>query len=181
MNEQTKDFISNFIEFSDGSMKWCCNESENASSSIMSILDHLLSDAERVSKMSQDTLDAVQTLKKIKLEKQGQSDDNMTKDLISGLVQLTQQHQDVAELIHPIIEALQFQDRITQNMQNMVKMLGVWWASRSSWENGGDKEKMSEFAHALYEKTTMVEERDLLRGMWPSLPAEPETQDAILF
>ena len=180
--------IEGMVRFSEGSMQWCGKESEKAVSSVIQVMDLLMSDARRISSMSEDTLGAVRDFRKTILQLQDKIDDEQldqefstTQRLIQELSRLTHEHEEVNELVQPIVQALQFQDRITQNMENMRRMLHVWQETRKSVEESGqfNQEAQATFGQALYRCTTMEEERQPLRQRFDNLPSEKHqmTQD----
>ncbi len=187
--------IGGMVRFSEGSMQWCGTESEKAVTSVIQIMDLLMKDARRISSMSEDTLGAVREFRKTILQLQNKIEDNQlgqelsaTQILIQELSRLTHEHEEVNELVQPIIQVLQFQDRITQNMENMRRMLHVWQETRKSVEVSGqfDKEERDAFGQALYRCTTMEEERQPLRQRFDNLASEThqitqEEGDDILF
>ncbi len=173
--------IDGMVRYASGSMHWCALESEKAVSSVMEVMDRLMDDAYRISSMSEDTLGAVREFRQtvVSLQEELESNDlekeiHATHVLIRELSRLTHEHEEVAELVRPIIEVLQFQDRITQNMENMRAMLTVWQQTRQRIETGeafGEQERIA-FGQALYECTTMEEERRPLRTLFDGLPTE---------
>jgi hypothetical protein len=174
----TEDFIDDFRAFSEESMTWCAGQSQKATESISQILNVLLEDAKRISKMSETTLQAIQTMR----QRISTADSKETNAIIASLKALCQDHVEVGEFIYPIVETLQFQDRISQNMQNISRMLAAWAAERSRLKDAHgaswSEEAQMRFGHALLECTTMKEERDAVRAVIRGLPEEKE-QDAM--
>ncbi len=173
--------VSGMVRYASGSMHWCALESEKAVSSVMEVMDQLMNDAHRISSMSEDTLGAVRDFRQTVVSLQGEFESNdlekeihATHILIRELSRLTHEHEEVAELVRPIIEVLQFQDRITQNMENMRGMLEVWQSTRQQVENTGrfTAQDRIAFGQALYQCSTMEEERRPLRSLFDGLPAE---------
>lgn len=104
-------------------------------------------------------------------------------DLISALKQLTAEESDVLNLANPVIEALQFQDKVTQQMENMVRMIAVWAAQRSHAKPGPEllpADKIA-FGEALLACTTMPSECDAFRLAIPELPEEKSADSVTLF
>lgn len=187
--------IEGMVRFSEGSMQWCGKESEKAVASVIQVMDLLMNDARRISSMSEDTLGAVREFRKTILQLQNKIEDDQldqelsaTQLLIQELSRLTHEHEEVNELVQPIVQVLQFQDRITQNMENMRRMLHVWQETRKSVEKSGqfNQEAKEAFGQALYHCTTMEEERQPLRQRFDNLTPEThkmaqEEGDDILF
>lgn len=164
--------IVNFIEFSTESMNWCKAESEDAITNIMDIVNHLADDASRVSSVSAEALDALRSLGESIADLQ---EKDKVGDLSSILTEFKDKHDHIGDIINPIVQSLQFQDRVTQNLDNIKRMLDYWWSVR------GSELSLQEFGEELLKKTTMQEERDLIRGVIDGLSEEQEQKGAILF
>ena len=179
-------FLDDLKEFSLKSILWCVSESEEASSKIATAIDVLLQDTERVSSLSKTSLDAINGLRADQNgELSQQMDQNSIQDLITGLKALCAEHDDVRDMIDPILKALQFQDRMKQNLDNLVKMLEEWLNYREKIVGQKDftEDMEKEFAKGLYKCTTMVEERDLIKKIFPlsEQPKEGTTQSVSFF
>ncbi len=94
------------------------------------------------------------------------------------------QNGDVSRYVSPIIEALQFQDRISQTMDCIGRSMVKWLEFRAA---VGDADSLTEeqkiaFGTMLLKLTTMKEERDVIRENIPTMPQEEETPVAnVLF
>lgn len=178
--KNTRQFIDDFTEFTRQSMEWCAKESENAAKTVGRILDLLMEDAKRISRMSDETMALLQTLRAntASLRAEGR-----TSEVIQSLKLLCQQHKDAADFIFPIVEALQFQDRITQMMANQMRMLATWTKVRTELATDRelqDEERLS-FGKKLLECTTMKDERDIIRSVIAGLPAETVVENVMMF
>ncbi len=171
--------ISGMVRFSNGSMEWCGHESERAVSSVLEIMDMLMNDAKRIASLSEDTLGAVREFRKkiMRLKEKMETDTleselSATQILIRELSRLTHEHEEINELVQPVVEVLQFQDRITQNMQNLQNMLKVWQETRKAVEESGrfGEDERNAFGRRLFDSTTMEEEREPLRQLFDGLP-----------
>jgi len=180
----TEDFIDEMIEFSSQSMQWCAEQSEKATLQISEVLNHLTSDAKRISIMSAE---AVALLKDFKNKAAAiaatSSDTQRVSKLIKGLQELGQGDKDVHEFASPVVAALQFQDRTTQMMTNVKSMIATWAMLRQTWEG---QETLTEedrrmFGEKLLECTSMVSVRDIVRQHIPELPPEKAAEGAVLF
>ncbi len=165
--------------FSSASMLWCAHEADRIVNSVVEILDILVEDADRISSLSKDTLLAIQESRGRVVELQRSESGeallaNHTQMLIKELDSLVQTHHEIGELVGPILNVLQFQDRFSQNMQNLERMLKVWQETRKKVEssNSFGLEEREAYGKALYEFTTMESERRLLRSYFNDLPEE---------
>ena len=177
--------MKDFVSFCKASMEHCVRQAEVSASEIMRVMNFLMDDSKRIARMSKETLEAVRRLKD-SLEPQlgGSARSGLaTAKLIATLREFARQYQDVQELLSPIIRALQFQDRIRQNSENMTKMFGVWLNHREVARRSGsygDSERHA-FGAELLKQTTMKEERDLIRQVIDVLPSEEAAPEAPLF
>lgn len=181
MISATQDFVDDMIEFSTKSMEWCSSESERAARSVGETVNFLMSDAKRISIMSKE---AVALLAEFRTKTADKVTPGKTTDLIRDLKAMCDEEQEIHKFADPVIEALQFQDRISQMMDNMVRMIATWALTRTSLASGEDllsDDVRTEFGKQLLECTTMPSERNIVRDAIPGLPAEEKTEDVQLF
>lgn len=165
--------IKGFIEFSKQSIDWCKKESEKSIIGIMEIMNKISDDATRVSKVSQEALNILEELKSSLSSPEKKPE---LTDITSILRDFKYNNQQVDSTIHPIISALQFQDRISQNFDNIKAMLTIWWEARNS------EISLEDFGSKLLSQTKMEEERDIIHGVIEGLPKSQGTQKtAIVF
>ena len=165
-----KELVENLIQFSEESTQWCVEESAHATSNVLAIIDGLMKDSQRIAHLSEETLHAVKAFRE-KLRTQFQEpapdfvegDLNMTQTLIKELQYFVSEYEEIGSLVSPMIQALQFQDRISQEVQHKVAMLNHWWQVRQSLE--GDvlsDEAKAQFLDDLRSMVTTEEERSIL-------------------
>ena len=166
-------FLSELLGFTSSSISWCAAESEKSIMGISKILDAIVEDADRVSKISEDTLSAVSNFKSLisSLEKDNRNL-NLAHNLVGALNDLSRESMEVGGFVQPILEALQFQDRITQNMNNMRRMIEHWVVIRQKVESG-ESISLLDFGADLIKLTAMEEERAVICSNIPGL----QTQD----
>ncbi|MDD9952517.1 MAG: hypothetical protein OXT67_13225 [Zetaproteobacteria bacterium] len=183
MTDKLSSHFEDLIEFMDQSFTWCAKESEEATSQVNEILSMLLDDANRVAAMSKETLDAIGSMQEIISALKPSGDREAANRLAKALLEAAAEDQDVNQFVSPIMEALQFQDRIHQNMNNTVKMMRVWRDVRYKIAVTGkfSNEDRIKFGNTLLECTTMVEERDLIRRHIEGVEPENATQDDVIF
>ena len=176
-------FHGKFTEFSEKSMRWCAKQSEDSVEATTTILNILLQDASRVSKMSTDTLQAMDTFKKAISGTAKMEPDEKTKKIIGALKALSSQHLEISDFASPIIETLQFQDRIRQNMENLAKMTKAWMLQREMevGDNASSADVLKNFGEVLIKCSTMKSERDVVRKSIAGMPEEQVTEDVMLF
>lgn len=176
MSVTMSQLVDRYQKFTEASLTWCSKESEESTTRVSGAIDGLLKDTARVSALSEESLFAIEGMhSKLQLHlSKGAS----IHDLIKALQQLAQENDEVKNVIHPIIESLQFQDRLRQNLENISRMIPIWLEWR---EKDLSPEKMVEFGEALGKATTMKEERDFIRNHISGMPEEEEQDSVLLF
>lgn len=168
-----------FRDFTKVSLEWCSKEAENGTERVTAAIDTLLKDIGRVSAMSADSLKALNALQSVlkKVDKENYQ------QLQKSLTTLSQENHEIDSYIQPILEALQFQDRFRQNLENVVHMIDVWQDYRDKPElgSGASADMLKDFGKALMAKTTMKRERDVIRSHIEGLEPEAEVSRVSLF
>ncbi len=168
-----------FHAFTAASLAWCSKEAEQGTERVTQAISNLLQDIDRVSKMSEDSLKALNNLQHLL---KGVDKENYAQ-LKKSLTTLSQENKEIDGYIQPIMEALQFQDRFRQNLENIVRMIDVWedFKSRPELDSTASAAMMTEFGKALIAKTTMKRERDIVRTYIDGLEPEQEISRVELF
>lgn len=168
---QEAELFKSFRDFTEGSLAWCVKEAEEGTTRVTNAIDLLLKDISRVSAMSSESLKALESLQSM-LSK---FDKKNYQQLQKSLASLSRENSEIDSYIQPIMEALQFQDRFRQNLENVVKMIDVWQKTRSAMADGGSSpDQLLDFGKALLAKTTMKRERDIIRAEIEGLEPEAE-------
>lgn len=179
MTMAAQTLVDRFTKFTNKSLDWCVEESENATSQVSQAIDTLLQTTSRVSELSEDSLTAINDLKhKLQnhIAKKGSSE-----DLISSLQDISSRYDEIQNVIHPIIETLQFQDRLRQNLENLSKMIPLWIESRQRYAQSISQEDLLEFGESLMACTTMKDERDCIRKYIKGLKEEQQQDSVTMF
>ncbi len=181
-----QELLERFQSFSHASLQWCIAESEASTSAVSSAIDQLMAKAERVSKISAAGLVALKAAKRTLDQHKGPAKYNPVaiNSLIKSLQGLSREHEEVRGIINPIIENLQYQDRLRQRLENISKMTHYWTTFRKPVAAGGGAGGPVEcdflgFAQGLAKLTTSVEERDILRRHFKELPTETRVEDSV--
>ncbi|RYZ54247.1 MAG: hypothetical protein EOP07_16330, partial [Proteobacteria bacterium] len=170
---QEAELFKSFRDFTESSLNWCVKEAEEGTTRVTNAIDILLKDISRVSAMSSESLKALESLQTM-LSK---FDKKNYQQLQKSLASLSRENSEIDSYIQPIMEALQFQDRFRQNLENVVKMIDVWQKARSAMDEGkSSSDTLLDFGKALMAKTTMKRERDIIRAEIEGL--EPEAEAA---
>ncbi|MDQ3234476.1 MAG: hypothetical protein M3Q07_21955 [Pseudobdellovibrionaceae bacterium] len=167
--------------FSQKTLEWCAQESEVSTARVTEAIDLLLQNTARVSQISAESLAAIQGLQKaISIRHADRNRENFVK-LIQNLEELAGEHEEVQSVIEPIIQALQFQDKLRQNLENAVRMLPAWIEFRKNLPMQITADKLRDFGKVLATKTTMISERDVIRAHIDGMDPEAEIASVVMF
>jgi hypothetical protein len=171
----TSELPERLLKFTVESLGWCMKESETSAQTIMHAIESLLKKTERVASISSESLNALVSLK----DTLGQhfAEEQKIKPvehLLESLEALSREHKEVGVVIEPIIEALQFQDLLRQNLENIIKMMTQWIDLRG--RSSGKVTTMLELGEVLLKCTTTVAERDVVRQFITGLPSEESVE-----
>lgn len=172
-----KVYVDKLLEFSKTSLHWCSREAETGTERVTAAIDQLLENIARVSQVSQDSLEALDQLKSMLKDVNQQN----LQQLQDSLSLLSRQNGEIDGFIQPIMQSLQFQDRLRQNLENIVKMLGVWIDKRDQMPEVCTDADMRSFGSLLLGATTMKRERDVIREAIPGLEPEADASNITLF
>ena len=174
-------YFETMVTFSKNIMNKCIEDSDEAVRTISSIIDILLKDSSRISKMSTDTQTA---LKKVDsaLSELGPKGSGVTLNkLIAALSSLIKEHRSVNDVLMPIIGALQFQDAIRQQMENIGKVMGAWLVAKIELGLNPTAEQLTKVGESMLKLTTMQSERAIIRKYIGGLPDEAVVEDVMMF
>ncbi|NRA68053.1 MAG: hypothetical protein HRU19_26460 [Pseudobacteriovorax sp.] len=178
-----KDLIDRYYIFTEKTLDWCIKESETSTTHVSDSINKLLEDTSRVSELSDESLKAIQGLKTTihsLLAKRGST--SSLRDLITTLRELAQGNDEIKTVIHPIIQSLQFQDRLRQNLENMSKMIKYWVEYRTNLgRDYVDNAELHSFGEHLLTLTAMKSERDIVRKFIDGLPNKESADSVLMF
>ena len=175
------DLLERLHVFTKKTLEWCANESEISITQVTEAINQLLKNTARVSMISQESLKAIEGMQKAISIQMGQIKGDSLKNLISNLQVLANEHDEIQTIMQPIVHSLQFQDRLRQNMENMVKMLPVWFDYRRVCPSRLTQQDLQHFGELLIKATTMVSERDQIRTYIAGLDPEPALGNVLIF
>lgn len=183
MSSEKRDFLYDLADFCYNSMKWCATESETATEKINDIITILLDDAMKVSALSKDTLGAINSMREVINNLTNERDKDAANDLAKALTQASTEDEEMRRFVSPIMESLQFQDRISQNMNNFSKMLRTYIEKREELLGMPQlsEEDRVDFGNRLLECTTMPEEREVIRSFIDNLKEEEIAETDVMF
>lgn len=169
------------ITYSKAIMAKSIADSDQAVRAISSVMEILLADSNRISKMSSDTLSAMKGLESSISHVGADRSSHSLKKLIVTLSGIAKEHRAASEMLMPIIEALQFQDAIRQQMENLGKVMDLWLVSRKEVGPNPSAEQLQAIGERLLKVTAMQSERDIIRSHIKGLAAESKSDDLMLF
>lgn len=175
-----KTILRDYARFMNDSTSWCVKESEREVEAICQTINLIMGDVERRTALSNQALGAVQGLKsRLEGRKAAEVD---VKGLITELQKLSTVEKEMTELTQPVIEALQFQDRLRQNLENINKIVGHWIQWREVHKSKDiDPSVLQALGQKFLELTTSPEERDIIRRHIPGLAEEQKIDNALFF
>jgi hypothetical protein len=156
-------------------------DSDQAVRAVSSVIEILFADSNRISKMSADTLSVMKGLESAVTNVGPEVSTGTLKTLIVTLSGIAKEHRAANEMLMPIIEALQFQDAIRQQMENLGKVMDLWLLSRQDLGTNPSAEKLQAIGEQLLKLTAMQSERDIIRAHIQGLPAESKSDDLMIF
>ena len=174
-------YVNDLRDFSIASMNWCSHEAETEAMKVNEIINALVNDAGRRASMSQQALEATRFIQQKIESLRATSSGEKIGELVKILENISKEHSELDNLTGPIIEALQFQDRLRQNLENLGKVLNTWLAERSSM--GGELGDDAQLAYGkkLLSCMTSQEERAIVRSFIAGLPEEEIVENALFF
>ncbi len=174
-----QEFLRRIQQFASASLQWCNEQSAHAVSAIMDIITCVQERAESIENFSAETQETVDQLRKLTANTQfHEAGKETTRFLINNLQNKLAVDDKINYLIKPIITAVQFQDRICQNMANMSGALEAWLTSRATiiQTSPTEEDPILTLGEQLMNIMTMPEERDIIREHIEGLP-EPQQND----
>ncbi len=184
-SQSTKDFLDDLQAFTKASLDWCYTESENAVDSINTIVNFILADTQRIATLSQHALSLLLKFTEELKTPQDESSPNFKErfGVLSKMMSKIQgESAESAQILEPILQSMQFQDRVRQKLENVQKMITVWREFYEKYPSGQLAESdLLSFGECLIKSTTMIEERDIIRHEISGLPEEEKPAEDVLF
>ncbi len=165
------EYLSRLLAYTEACLTTTCKESENSVEVVGKLLDALAQDIARISAMSTDTVKALGDVRHMITTNHSEAKvigAVSVRSLVQALKQIGKEHQDIQDVIAPLITTLQFQDRVRQQMENLVKMLKIWMEYRTQ-NNPQTEDELTAFGILLGKPTTTEEERVVLQKVFPKI------------
>ncbi len=181
--ESNHSFINDFSSFTNEVFARCRKDSEESTKHINLTINELINDARRVASVSEETISAFDKIKLI-LDNIKQDGDRKTANEQAALLKkLAKEDKSLNEFAIPILETLQFQDRISQVMEHMQKIVEAWLVNREQFigKDHLDDQELQKFGNDVMGLCAMTDERDIVRKHISGLPEEEADDDITLF
>ena len=170
MTLSRKEALGRLIDFTNSSIGWCSEKSEEAALQVIDVLNEVIEEAERIANTSEESLNDLR-----KVMQTAEDNESLTmRELKQMLEGLAARDHTIQGQVYPVIQTLQFQDRLQQNIQNTAKMMDIWMHFKADHEVSAE-DNLNEFGKRLMEMTTMADERKILRKHVPTLEEEDES------
>lgn len=169
------DFSYRYVNFYKKMLLTCGAEVESLVRQIGERIAHLIQEGERLSTFSDDSIKSMVQLK-MHLETQvaaGKINSDMLKEMATNLKDVTHQNSVFVDKVTPIMDALQFQDRIQHHINNFVSMLFLFQQALFFCEDDEiacifdvAQQSFGPFGLQLLKKTTTKQERTMIKTLF---------------
>ncbi len=156
--------LERLLAFSNASLEDCINQTQQAFDELINLLSLVTGESEDVSYLftnKEETLNDIQNI----IAKNKASGHIHARKMIEEIAATREKHsQEASELIQSFMIALQSQDIIRQNIENIGRLHDAWGAYRSTikQQNRFDSNTRKEFGSELVRKMTSHTEREII-------------------
>lgn len=160
------DFLVRMEKFCNNVLKWGSDDSASSVELIMGIVETVQQKAEKSGDFTETTKEAFANLGEIAMGFNNPHKRNSTKIMISLMQNRISTNENIHDLVQPIMTAMQFQDRIRQNMENLSSMMVLWMSVRSELNEKTcsiDDQTLEDIGTRLLNNMTMASERDIIK------------------
>lgn len=160
------DFLVRMEKFCNNVLKWGSDDSASSVELIMGIVETVQQKAEKAGDFTETTKEAFANLGEIAMGFNNPHKRNSTKIMISLMQNRISTNENIHDLVQPIMTAMQFQDRIRQNMENLSSMMVLWMSVRSELNEKTcsiDDQTLEDIGTRLLNNMTMASERDIVK------------------
>lgn len=184
--DQQQDFLERMEKFCNNVLKWGTDDSASSVNLILGIVETVQTNAEKSGDISEATKEAFENLGEIAMGFNNPHKRNTTKIMISLMQNRITANENIRELVQPIMTAMQFQDRIRQNMENLSSMMVLWLKIRAELSQDNctlDDQALEDIGKRLLDNMTMTSERDIIKQHIPQVAdhTPPANDDIELF
>ena len=175
--------LERFFEFSQDSLDNCIDQTQHAFDELLKLLNLVTGESEDVAYLFTDSNDSLIDIKQILINHKG--DNGKLANLIIKEIAATREkhNQEAGDLIQSFMMALQSQDIIRQNIENVGRFQTVWSEFRHEVNNKLDfnPEQQQVFGQLLMDKMTSHAEREIITSLIPGVQISDVEDDDGLF
>jgi len=171
-----------FFKFSQSSLNECISQTQNAFEELIDLLNLVTGESETVGYLFSGSSESFADIKAI-LKKHRSGECKQTKSMITEIAETKAQHSKEADsLIGKFMMALQSQDRIRQNIENMGNFHHYWLNYRETVKRNDlfSEPQQQEFGTEAMKLMTSEAERNVIHAQMPGLvvsDSAPEDDD----
>ncbi len=161
-----QDFLVRMEQFCNNVLKWGSDDSASSVDLIMGIVETVQVKAEKAGDFTDTTKEAFANLGEIAMGFNNPHKRNSTRIMISLMQNRLSANENIHDLVQPIMTAMQFQDRIRQNMENLSSMMVLWLSIRSELDEKTcsiDDQTLEDIGTRLLSNMTMTSERNIIK------------------
>ena len=175
-------FLKRIISFSKKMLGMSAAESEEEVLRIQKSLELLMNDVKRRASLTQDAFNSLNQLQSQVTEQYENFGQKNLNKLLQILHRFSDENQEMRQLLIPVIEVLQFQDKLRQNLENLGRMLEKWLEHREKVlaSKRTTKKQIQAMGSDFLKCATTIEERNIIRSKISGLPKEIYQVDDIL-
>ncbi len=170
-------------DFSKSSLDDCIDQTQNVFEELMKLLSLITGESEDVAYLFADSNESLADIKSILINYQN-ADEHQAKQLLHEMAVSRKKHSKEADkLIQKFMVALQSQDIIRQNIENIGKFHLLWSEYRESIkqsENFNEQQRIT-FGNEVMNQMTSHAEREIIKQLIPGIILEESEDDDMFY
>ncbi len=177
-----EDFMTRMEKYCTQVFQWGSEDSAASTTLIIDIINIIQDKAQNSGDFSDESKDAFSNLSEIAMGFNSPHKRESTKILVSLMKNRFDVKENIQALVQPIMMAMQFQDRIRQNMENLSKLLLIWISSRRDHDDEKtlSDETLTNIGTKILDCMTMTSEKDVIYTHIPQVADQgDEDEDGI--
>ncbi len=182
--EDVSDLLERFFAFSHASLEACVLQTQQAFDELMMLLDLVTGESKDVAYLFTDENESLSDIKSIISKSHHDPNNHQVSQVIKEIAIASEQHSNEAkDIIQSFMMALQSQDMIRQNIENIAHVHQVWSFYRHSIKTQKkiNANYLIDFGQDLIGKMTSRPEQVIVEGFIPGVDAGSEEEESIFF
>jgi len=171
------------FEFSQVSLNDCVEQTQHAFDELLILLNLVTGESDDVAYLFTDKAETLSDIKAI-LKKSQSLNSQQASNMIGEIANARSKHsEEASELIQSFMVALQSQDIIRQNIENIGHFHHCWNACRDSMKKSEqlDEGRLLDFGQDLVTKMTSLPEKIIIEKFIPGVDVSDEGDDGVFF